>query len=332
MANLSIVDEPPEYIVERELAKISLEARTLTISQDYIKLAEITIEHSSSTSIISSVRESGVKYYIPITAHEARRREYSAWFSDAPEAHESRLERADTQAAPYVMPHEPIYATGVCEIPLGVDDKKGEIYYSGEVVHGLGSGDVHVSVGFEYLATDEKLGKPAKNTIYGNPALFEDRESVVPQAELAVRVMGERGSFIVASRLKKNTNAVVLLVRWTAVKLPTGEERNMLTQLASDASISPIQPTIVVALNESRFIDVRFKNMAPCALEYELTEKNSGTITSDGIYTASNKEGVHEIHIYSAENPFISTYVYVVVKKDEGENKEKGGDRDKGKA
>jgi hypothetical protein len=82
----------------------------------------------------------------------------------------------------------------------------------------------------------------------------------------------------------------------------------------------PAQPTIIVAPNESRFIDVKFKNMSPCALEYQLTEKNSGSITVDGIYTASNKEGVYEIHIYSADNPYISTYAYVVVKEKDSED------------
>jgi hypothetical protein len=100
------------------------------------------------------------------------------------------------------------------------------------------------------------------------------------------------------------------------------EEQTLRSQLTSDASVSPLQPTVVVAPNESRFIDVRFKNMAPCALEYELTEKNSGTITPDGIYTASNREGVHEIHIFSPENPFISTYAYVVVKKKDSTDEE----------
>jgi hypothetical protein len=62
--------------------------------------------------------------------------------------------------------------------------------------------------------------------------------------------------------------------------------------------------------------------MEPVALSYELTEKNAGSISADGIYTASNKQGVHEIHISSSDNPFISTYAYVVVKKKDAEDNE----------
>ncbi|MDR1292732.1 MAG: hypothetical protein LBJ91_04990 [Clostridiales Family XIII bacterium] len=314
MIRLSIVDEDTVDIVERELAKVSLDARSFGAALDYIRLADITIERSSHTVIISGLRESGVKYYIPVMANAELRRAYAAWFSDAP-ADRFVGDRGGGKASAYQnVPYEPVYSTGVCEIPLGIEDKKGRIYYSGEIVHGLGAGDVHVSVGIEYLAPDEKLGKPARNTIYGDPNMFDDGGLPVPRADLAVRVMSERGSFIVAAKLAKATNLVVLLVRWTATRLPSMEAHTLMTQIASDAAISPLQPTVVVAPNESRFIDVRFKNMAPCALEYELTEKKSGTITPDGIYTASNREGVHEIHIFSPENPFISTYAYVVVK------------------
>ncbi|MDR1028106.1 MAG: hypothetical protein LBL63_01660 [Clostridiales Family XIII bacterium] len=320
MLHLTISPEAPEDIVERELAKFSLEAQSIDRSQDYVKLAEISIERNGATAIISDVKEVGVKYYIPTIARNAQRRKYAQWFEadpgKAPVSEAAPGERPDRDT----VARDPIYATGVCEIPLGVDDKKGKIHYSNEVIHGLGDGDVYVAAGCECLASDAKLDKQAKNTIYGDPTFFEDDGLPVPNAELAVRVMNERGSFIVAARLNAHTDLVVLLVRWTAVKLPRGEDRNIVAQLESDASILPVQPTVVLAPNESRFIDVRFKNMAPCALEYELTDKNSGSITVDGIYTASNKEGVYEIHIFSAENPFISTYAYAVVKRKDSED------------
>ena len=70
-----------------------------------------------------------------------------------------------------------------------------------------------------------------------------------------------------------------------------------------------------MATRESCFVNVRFNNMEPCTLTYELTEKDSGTITADGIYTAPGREGVFEIRISCAETPLIFTYAYVVVKK-----------------
>ncbi|MDR1952973.1 MAG: hypothetical protein LBQ21_00605 [Clostridiales Family XIII bacterium] len=321
MLHLSISPESPREIIERELAKTSLEERALHRSYEYVTLAEVTIERSSTTAIISDIRDDAIRYYIPTIANNARRHEYSEWFETA--KHKERVgvsAATTTEVDHYPTVREPIYATGVCEIPLGTEYKKGEIHLSNEVIHGLGGGDVHVAVGCECLAYDAKLDKQAKNTVYGDSTFFKADALPIPNAELAVRVMNDRGSFIVGAKLNARTDFVVLLVRWTATKLPSGEERGALTRFGNDAAIMPAEPTIVVAPNESRFIDVKFKNMTPCALEYQLTEKNSGSITVDGIYTASNKEGVYEIHIYSADNPYISTYAYVVVKEKDSED------------
>jgi hypothetical protein len=322
MLHLSIVSESPEYIIERELARVSLESRSLSTTRDYVKLAEITVERNNNTAIITGIRETGIKYYIPAISRDSGRKEYAEWF-ESESAQSGQGSEGEQQVTGFVpAPREPVYATGICEIPLGTGDRRGEVHYSGEVIHGLGAGDVHVDVGFECLTYDAKLDKPAKTTIYGDPALWKSEELPIPDSELGVRVLNERGSFIVAARMNEQTDFVVLLVRWVATKLPNTEAKNIAHQLDSDASISPLQPTIVVAPNESQFIDVRFKNMAPVALSYELSEKNAGRISVDGIYTASNKEGVHEIHIYSSDNPFISTYAYVVVKKKDSENHE----------
>ena len=80
---------------------------------------------------------------------------------------------------------------------------------------------------------------------------------------------------------------------------------------------------MVLATRESDFFNVRLNNMDPCTLTYELTEKDSGEITSDGIYTAPGREGVFEIRISCAELPLISTYAYAVVKKRDVQEDEK---------
>jgi hypothetical protein len=314
MLHTAIEKNSPEGIAEREIAKASLEARSMKPGPEAVKLAVITIIRGGQNAIIGNVRENGIKQYVRTFAGNAERRDYLGWYESAASEHLSENVIAHAEENANQLPVEPVYVTGVLEIPLGVDDKKNKIFYSSEIIHGLGAGDVYVDVGIEYYADDERLGKQAKNTIYGNPSIFGE-ELPIPKAELAVKVMAERGSFIVGARFRKNTNYVVLLVRWTATHLPFRDEHNIRRQLSSNASIAPVNPTTVVAPNESVFVDVRFLNMDPCSLEYEISEKNAGSITPDGIYTASNKEGVHEIHISSSENPFISTYAYVVVKR-----------------
>ena len=96
--------------------------------------------------------------------------------------------------------------------------------------------------------------------------------------------------------------------------LPGGVEESKLQKM-SGKSIAATQPTVVMATRESRFIGVRFNNMEPCTLTYELPERDSGEISSDGIYTAPGREGVFEIRISCADMPLISTYAYAVVRK-----------------
>lgn len=72
---------------------------------------------------------------------------------------------------------------------------------------------------------------------------------------------------------------------------------------------------MVLSTRESHYFGVKFHNMEPCSLTYDLTEKGSGEITPDGIYTAPGKEGVYEIRITCTDMPLITTYAYAVVKR-----------------
>lgn len=59
---------------------------------------------------------------------------------------------------------------------------------------------------------------------------------------------------------------------------------------------------------------VRFNDMEPCRLRFELTDYNSGTITGEGEYTAPDREGSFEIRILCDGRPDIATYAYVEVR------------------
>ena len=128
---------------------------------------------------------------------------------------------------------------------------------------------------------------------------------------------------MVAAQLDQDPVYVSILLRWVAFRMPSGDD-NMKVKHLVGRSIAPERPSVVLDTRESCVFNVKFKNMEPCTLKYELTEANSGEITSDGIYTAPGKEGIYEIHISCADMPMISTYAYAVVKKkripDSGKN------------
>lgn len=314
----SISSDSVEEILSREVGRVSLESRSFSALPEYIQLADITLQLTKNAYIIDRVEECGVKKYLYTTSGEETRRAYEAWFapSESKAAPAPASQNGTDGVSAGLSYQTPLYATGTCEIPLGDRARRGETFYSSEIMHGLGAGNVHVEVGFEYLVEDSRLSTTAKNTIYGDASLFDQENPPVPLAQTAVKVMNDRGSFVVAARLQKDTSYVMLLVRWVAVKIPSEDDHTLLQRI-SDKSISAVQPTVLLGTRESCYFSVRFRNMEPCGLIYELTDRDSGEITPDGVYTAPAREGVYEIRISCADAPLICTYAYAIVKKKE---------------
>lgn len=307
-----------DEIITREIGKISLESHETTEKQDYIRLADFILQRSQTVCIIESVVETGVKKYVASAVGKALRRTYSSYYKPRSSGFPAAPREASPEKSEAIASREPLYASGLCEIPLNPPAKAGYVFYSDEIMHGLGQGNVYVTLGFEYLTDDPKADTAAKNTIYGAPGLFDEEQLPAVSAETAVKVMNERGSFIAAALLTQNTREVLLVLRWVAIKLPTAADP--LESAHTGRSLAAIQPTAVLAAHESRYFGVNFRNMKPCTITYALMEKGAGIITSDGIYTAPAKEGVYEIKIACADEPAIFTFAYAVVKKkDAGE-------------
>lgn len=308
----AIVSASAQQVVDQAVASASLEMRSLS-GVDFVPLGEIVLQRTRGAYLIEEIHTLGVRQYIRTTASLPVRQQLEGWFNPETPAGEQPV-LPGGGPAPAERFVEPVYATGLCEIPLDANLRRGQVAYSNEIVHGLGPGTVYVSVGVEYLAEDPKLNGVGRSTIYGNISLFPGEQTAAPAAELAVKVMNDRGSFVVAARLLEDSTQVLLPLRWVALVMPGGAEENKLQKLAGK-SIAAVQSTVVMATRESHYFNVRFNNMEPCTLTYELTEKDSGTITSDGIYTAPGREGVFEIRIFCTDMPLITTYAYAVVKK-----------------
>lgn len=316
LLKIAVAELSTEALVARAIGSVSLEEHAIDNRTELVELAEFTLQRTKSAYIIEAVIEDGIKHYLETNATSSLRTEYRKWFSTTPEGSVSTTSSTRTEVVQVPAPtyREPQYATGICEISLPQNLRPGQIVYSDDIVHGLGKGLVYVTAGIEYFSEDKKLGKTARNTIYGNSQFFPSEESPVPSATTAVKVMNDRGSFVIAIRVDSPTPMVVLNIRWNAFSFPIGEDGSKLLNLEGK-SISAVRPTVVMATRESFYFSVNFKNMEPCTLTYELTDKDSGELTSDGIYTAPGKEGIYEIRISCADIPLITTYAYAVVKK-----------------
>lgn len=309
-------DESPVSLIRRETGKLSLEMRQ-SVTASAIKLAEIDLMRTDSAYVIENIKEVKKNPYIELPSQDAITDECLEFYvKDADIFNKKETTVNDTR------PETPVsyaggelknVATGILEIPLGRDARSGDIRYSGEITHGLGTGNVYVSIGYEYISPDQALGASAKSTVYGNPELFSRQSQHLVDAETAVRVLNDKGSFVVAARLLKDVEYLVLTYRWVAIKFPTGEELEAADYYGK--SITAKTPTVVMRPKENYYFGVTFNNMDACSISYELTAPGSGEVTTDGVYTAPAKEGVYEIRIYCSDMPMVCTYAYAIVKK-----------------
>lgn len=310
---IKLTDDDAFSLSVKEVAKENLDAEEDT-AIDAVALAHISLVRTDSTYIINKVIEKGVKQYIAAPGNTLLRHKYQSFFRE-----ETKVGRAEqiqqVRAGEMQLTgfNQPTFMTsGRVEIPLKVNMKKGEICYSEEIMHGLGKGNVYVSVGIEYLENGVSENKQSKTTIYGKSALFAEEDDM--EVETAVRVMNDRGSFQIAAQLVGEQKSIVVQANWVAIKFNNiRDEAEM--QEEDGRCLVPETPTVKLKTKESYFFNVGFKNMEACRLSYELTEAGSGEIGSDGVYTAPAKEGVYEIYIYCTDMPKISTYVYAIVSK-----------------
>ena len=368
---VQIWEEHPAQLVMEEAARTNLEMLSLEQKKDYVVLAKLRLLHTDSAYLIDQVVERGVKQYICAPGWEGKRREYGSYFREnVPLPRGKEKKREETGGLPANAETRwdtPFLSTGILEIPLGTGARKGSICYSGEIMHGLGRGNVYVELGLECCGAETApgangavLGKNAasgtsavsgknavdgtsavsgKNAvdgtsavsgksavdgtsvIYGNAALFPRETEGMGYVELAVKVLGDKGSFIAAAKLLKNISAPLLTCRWVAVLFPSFQQA--WEEEEGEGSIRADTPTVMLGIRESCYFHVSFHHMEPASLTYELTEPGSGTITPDGVYTAPGREGVYEIRIYCTDMPVICAYAYAVVrKKQDNENRQ----------
>ena len=312
-----IVDETVEQLSARQTGNVNIELRSIRNTSERIRLANLTIVKTGSAYLIEKVDEKSVKKYIPTMRDAWKRMEYSSYFNKKLPFYDGRQTDVSNRSFDNIKGNTvrniPKLETGIVEIPIGENAKKGDVCYSGEIMHGLGAGNVYVEVGYEYLEENFMNTTPTKATIYGNPELFErDRTQVA--AQTAVKVLNDKGSFVVAVKLLENVRILVLTYRWVAIRYDSEKLQDEM-DIATNQSISAVTPTIVLGTKESYFFQIKYNNMKACSISYELTEQGSGEITADGIYTAPSKEGVYEIKIFCTEKPLVCTYAYAIVKK-----------------
>ncbi len=188
-------------------------------------------------------------------------------------------------------------SSGICRVDLSSGSLKNKVFYSEDIIHGLGLGSVTVILGLK-----SKVG----GTVYGDPEVFRED---VPQVKLAARVDPDKGSFVVGVMTTTTVLDDYIEVKWTAVRDvdETVNEKN-------DMKIMIRPSSLVVKPGESRYLDALCMNMANKTLRWSVTPESGGNIDGNGLYTAPVTEGVYEIVAQSAVYPEVKASIMVVVR------------------
>ena len=207
------------------------------------------------------------------------------------------------------------HSSGVFEMSLGNGGEAGKTYFSDEIMHGLGDGAVYVEVGVEYLSKDGTDGKEREEIILGDNSIFAGGETKeqekIYQVDSAVKILPDRGTFIVGVRPRVKTGKISLRIRWYAFKPEDLQQKVMKKEQAGCIMIQP--DTIVVQPKGTAHINPVFINMPKEALSYTLLDSEGGKIENNGTYTAPAQEGVYEVKVACISNPDIFAQAFVVV-------------------
>lgn len=193
---------------------------------------------------------------------------------------------------------EQMIRTGSAVISLGIGGKAGQKFYSQEIIHGLGPGKVQVMLS---LAIEKERDETV--LICGSQSVFED----TPAIEMAARVEGDKGSFVIGIRCLKQVAAPQLRIFWTAIRQRPPAVRNEAHSMQIRPDIAHLHP------RESLWMEAVIHGKVQKDLRWSIREDQGGIIKENGYYTAPDQPGVYEVIAESMEYGLRAT-AFVIVK------------------
>lgn len=186
----------------------------------------------------------------------------------------------------------PLVNSGYIDVEIPEKAKKGQIFHSAEIPHGLGTGIVFINAGFSD----------------GSGIVFESSSVVNRDFSYGVSVNKDTGMFSVSVRLNRDHEKDTLNFCWLASRLP---EKTVCRKLE-------IYPSVHYA---GRYETVQFTVSHPDGgiwrngeLEWSVTPDGGGIITQSGSFTAFDKAGLYEIGVRCLSEPDLTASAFLVVK------------------
>ena len=198
-------------------------------------------------------------------------------------------------------------ASGVVDIPVSGAIRVNARFFSEEIPHTLGIGDVSISVSVEFTGESDE-----RKLLFGNGEVFaaKNENKDVPRIESAALVYPDKGTFKVGIRMLDYVSGHSVRVRWFAYK-PTRDTAKM---RALDDIVIKITPDIhkLKPLERIRFA-AEVEGCEDKSVIWSIGDEAGGKIDSNGLYQAPSMAGTYEIIATSVADNRCRSSAFVIV-------------------
>lgn len=200
------------------------------------------------------------------------------------------------------------YATssGVVDIPISGAIRVNARFFSQEIPHNLGVGDVSLTVSVEFGESGER------KLLFGSGEVFATKSEIktVPRIETAAVLNPATGTFRVGIRLIDYVEGHTVRVRWFAYK-PTRDTAEMRAKSSVVVKITPeiqkIKPLERVHFN------AEVEGTENKSVIWSVHDADGGNIDENGLYQAPSAQGTYEIVACSTDDEEKHSSAFVIV-------------------
>ena len=185
----------------------------------------------------------------------------------------------------------------MAKIYIDKNNKAGDIFYSDEIVHGVGLGTIYTVLGVE----DEN----GKEVIFGNSDIFGEAKKL----EMASKIDVNNGTMVIGIKLLEHIDDSSVKIRWMAYRDAKEKDKDI------EKPVMYIKPDICeINVRESIYLEAVSTGLKDKRCIWRIKEKEGGNIDENGKYVAPNIPGIYEVVAKSIENPEVTSSTFIVVR------------------
>ena len=181
-------------------------------------------------------------------------------------------------------------------------DRLHPVFYSDEISHGLGPGEIQMQISIEIQSPQDAPGYQ-KQLISGDSSLFQTEETL----RWAVRCYPWTGSFQAAVSVSESYYEQKLIAHWYA------RAWDMQTQNVTETRLLRLEPSTIACRPQDvcHFTAVFDREEDIRELRFSLDDASAGELQEDGTFTAGQKSGMYQIRAHYHDQQ-VAAYVKVM--------------------